>query len=167
MPKWEQAADMQLTAADLGYAVDALVDGAYATDYYTGGDKIDLRIVGEEQFAKQHAGPGVAADRHAHRAARAAGGGGRRANHAAARSRSTTARGSGRSRIQVTPPLDMPLEEAMDRISDADRRAAAGQRRARRAATSINLAGTADKLRSTWNALQLEPASGACSSPTC
>ena len=43
---------MQLTAADLGYAVDALVDGAYATDYYTGGDKIDLRIVGEEQFAK-------------------------------------------------------------------------------------------------------------------
>ena len=52
IPKWEQAADLQLSAADLGYAVDALVDGAYATDYYSGGDKIDLRIVGEEQFAK-------------------------------------------------------------------------------------------------------------------
>ena len=52
MPKLDQAADLQLTAADLGYAVDALVDGAYATDYYSGGDKIDLRIVGEEQYAK-------------------------------------------------------------------------------------------------------------------
>jgi HAE1 family hydrophobic/amphiphilic exporter-1 len=51
-PKWEQAADLQLSAADMGYAVDALVDGANATDYYTGGDKIDLRIIGELQFAK-------------------------------------------------------------------------------------------------------------------
>src|SRR5207249_9284528 len=47
VPKLDQAADLQLTAADLGYAVDALVDGAYATDYFSGGDKIDLRIVGE------------------------------------------------------------------------------------------------------------------------
>ena len=52
VPKLDQAADLQLTAGDLGYAVDALVDGAYATDYYSGGDKIDLRIVGEEQFAR-------------------------------------------------------------------------------------------------------------------
>ncbi|MCI0360115.1 MAG: efflux RND transporter permease subunit, partial [Planctomycetaceae bacterium] len=50
-PKWEQAADLQVTAADLGYAVDALVDGAYATDYYKGGDKIDLRIMAEDRFA--------------------------------------------------------------------------------------------------------------------
>lgn len=40
VPKLDQAADLQLTSADLGYAVDALVDGAYATDYFSGGDKI-------------------------------------------------------------------------------------------------------------------------------
>jgi HAE1 family hydrophobic/amphiphilic exporter-1 len=45
------SADMQVSAADLGYTVDALVDGAYATDYYTGGDKIDLRIMAEDRFA--------------------------------------------------------------------------------------------------------------------
>ena len=52
LSKLEQAADIQVSAADLGYAVDALVDGAYATDYYTGGDKIDLRIMAEDRFAK-------------------------------------------------------------------------------------------------------------------
>src|SRR5688572_30123977 len=50
-PKWEQAADMQVTAEDMGYAVDAFVDGAYATDYYKGGDKIDLRIMADDRFA--------------------------------------------------------------------------------------------------------------------
>ncbi|HTI50635.1 MAG TPA: efflux RND transporter permease subunit, partial [Planctomycetaceae bacterium] len=53
VPKWEQAADMQMTADELGYAVDALVDGAYATDFYSGGDRIDLRIMGEERFARR------------------------------------------------------------------------------------------------------------------
>src|SRR5262249_10324179 len=52
VPKPDQAPALQLTSADLGYAVDALVDGAYATDYFSGGDKIDLRIVGEERYAK-------------------------------------------------------------------------------------------------------------------
>ena len=44
---------MQVSASELGYAVDALVDGAYATDYYYGGDKIDLTIVGHESFIQR------------------------------------------------------------------------------------------------------------------
>ena len=42
MPRWERAADLGVTALDLGYTVNAFVDGAYAGDYFTGGDKIDL-----------------------------------------------------------------------------------------------------------------------------
>ncbi|HEX6987008.1 MAG TPA: AcrB/AcrD/AcrF family protein, partial [Planctomycetaceae bacterium] len=37
-PKLVQAAQMGVSAADLGYTVNALVDGAYAGDYFLGGD---------------------------------------------------------------------------------------------------------------------------------
>ena len=49
----EEAAEMGVSSADLGYAADALIDGAYAGDYYMGGDKIDLMIVGETRYADQ------------------------------------------------------------------------------------------------------------------
>ena len=48
VPKWDRMADVGVTAADLGYTVNSLIDGAYAGDYITGGDKIDLTIVGPE-----------------------------------------------------------------------------------------------------------------------
>ncbi|MCK6459461.1 MAG: efflux RND transporter permease subunit, partial [Planctomycetes bacterium] len=51
LPQWDKAADLGMTAAELGYAVDSLVDGAYAGDYFVGGDKIDLTIVGDESRA--------------------------------------------------------------------------------------------------------------------
>src|SRR3990172_5566460 len=53
VPKWEQAAEMRMSARELGYAVDALVDGAYAADYWDHGDKIDLVIKGEDRFARR------------------------------------------------------------------------------------------------------------------
>jgi HAE1 family hydrophobic/amphiphilic exporter-1 len=150
-PKWVQAADMQLTAADLGYAVDALVDGAYATDYYTGGDKIDLRIVGETQFAKNS--QSVAAMPIATPTGQLVpleavadiqiASGPEQINHRT-RQRAIT--------LQVTPPVTMPLEAAMDLISDQviDPLQASGQLQG---GYGITLAGTADKLRSTWNSL--------------
>ncbi len=49
-PKWEHTADLGLTANDIGYIVDALVDGAYAGDYWHHGDKIDLVIFGQEEY---------------------------------------------------------------------------------------------------------------------
>ncbi len=47
VPKLIESAELGVTSSDLGYTVDALIDGAYATDYYIGGDKIDLTIVGK------------------------------------------------------------------------------------------------------------------------
>ena len=47
-PHWDRVAELGVDATQLGYVVDALVDGAYAADFSTGGEKIDLRIVGEE-----------------------------------------------------------------------------------------------------------------------
>ena len=152
IPKWEQAADMQVSAADLGYTVDALVDGAYATDYYLGGDKIDLRIVGKEQFAKSSqalkslpvatpTGQLVPLEAVAHVEVKS---GPEQINHRT-RQRAIT--------LQVTPSLDMPLEAAMDRITTQviAPLQASGQLQG---GYNVNLAGTADKLRSTWRSLR-------------
>jgi hydrophobic/amphiphilic exporter-1 (mainly G- bacteria), HAE1 family len=152
VPKLEQAADLQITAADLGYAVDALVDGAYATDYYSGGDKIDLRIIGEERFAKSAqsiealpiatpTGQLVPLAAVAHVSIQS---GPEQINHRT-RQRAIT--------LQVTPPVSMPLEAAMDLISAQviDPLQASGELSG---GYGIGLAGTADKLRSTWTSLK-------------
>jgi HAE1 family hydrophobic/amphiphilic exporter-1 len=151
-PKWEQAADMQVTAADLGYAVDALVDGAYATDYYTGGDKIDLRIVGQEQFAKSSqslaslpvATPtGQLVPLEAVANVQIASGP-EQINHRT-RQRAIT--------LQVSPPPNIPLEAAMDMIQKdvIEKMRDSGQLEG---GYGIALGGTADKLSSTWNSLK-------------
>jgi HAE1 family hydrophobic/amphiphilic exporter-1 len=152
VPKLDQAADLQLTAVDLGYAVDALVDGAYATDYFSGGDKIDLRIVGEEKYAKSSqslaslpiatpTGQLVPLEAVANVLIKS---GPEQINHRT-RQRAIT--------LQVTPPLRMPLEQAMDLIDSEviDKLRAGGELGG---GYNINLAGTADKLRSTWTSLK-------------
>ncbi len=53
VPKKEQAAEVGLSAAELGYTVDALVDGARAGDYFLGADKIDVRIVGKDRYVER------------------------------------------------------------------------------------------------------------------
>jgi HAE1 family hydrophobic/amphiphilic exporter-1 len=151
-PKWEQAADMQVSAADLGYTVDALVDGAYATDYFLGGDKIDLRIIGEEQFAKSTqslasipvatpTGQLVPLEAVAEIRLQS---GPEQINHRT-RQRAIT--------LQVSPPPAMPLEAAMDLISDQVVKPLqeSGQLQG---GYGIGLAGTVDKLRSTWASLR-------------
>ena len=47
-----QSAEMGMSASELGYTVDALVDGAYAGDYFQGSDKIDLSIRGRDEFTR-------------------------------------------------------------------------------------------------------------------
>ncbi|MBI5759691.1 MAG: efflux RND transporter permease subunit [Planctomycetales bacterium] len=152
LPKWEQAADLRMTAQDLGYVVDCLVDGAYATDYFIGGDKIDLRIVGEERFARRTqdvkalpiAMPGGELVALGALADVKLSTGPEQINHRS-RQRAIT--------IQVTPPTTMPLEAAMNTIQDqivaplvAGGDLAGGYR--------VDLAGTADKLRATWHSLR-------------
>ncbi len=147
-PKLMQAAQMGVGTRELGYAVNALVDGAYAGDYFLGGDKIDLTIAGKSSFSK---------DIQSLRAMPIAtpigeliplealatiemGSGPEQINHRE-RQRAIT--------IEVSPPPHIPLETAMTKIQEqivapivASGQLAGGYR--------INLAGTADKLRNTW-----------------
>jgi HAE1 family hydrophobic/amphiphilic exporter-1 len=152
VPKWEQAADMQMTADELGYAVDALVDGAYAADFYSGGDRIDLRIMGEERFARRtqdldslpivtRTGELVPLSAIADITLRS---GPEQINHHT-RLRTIT--------IAVSPPANVPLEEAMDIIT-RDVVVPMEKSGELRGGYRIELAGTADKLRSTWTSLR-------------
>jgi HAE1 family hydrophobic/amphiphilic exporter-1 len=152
LPKWDQAADLGVNASDLGYMVDALVDGAYASDYYLGSDKIDLSIIGHQQFITRTqdlemlpiATPSGQLVPLSAVASVRLGTGPEQVNHRE-RQRAVT--------IEVTPPRQVALEDAMDRISaeivqpivDSGELAGLYQ---------INLAGTADKLRATWQAMR-------------
>ena len=48
MKRSREANDVGINSTELGYAVNALIDGAYVTDYFIGGDKIDMVIVTEQ-----------------------------------------------------------------------------------------------------------------------
>lgn len=151
-PRLLQAAEMGITNANLGYTVDALVDGAYATDYFLGGDKIDLTIMGEKRLAESSQGirslpiatpvgelvPLIAI------ADIQLSSGPEQVNHRE-RLRAIT--------IEVTPPPEVALEDAMTLINAEivqpmidSGQLSNGYR--------IGLSGTADKLRDTWKSLQ-------------
>lgn len=152
IPKWDQAADMGVNAADLGYTVDALVDGAYATDYYIGGDKIDLSIVGDEAQAARTQdlsslaiatpmGDLAPLDAVAQVEFRS---GPEQINH---RERQRTIS------IEVTPPSSIPLQEAMDSIRTQILEPMK-EKGAFRGIPEPRLSGTADKLKTTWDSLR-------------
>lgn len=153
VPKWEQAADMHLSADELGYTVDALVDGAYATDFFRGGDRIDLRILGDERFANRtqdlSALPVVTPTGELVPLSAVADielSSGPEQIYRRTRQRAI--------KIEVTPPDTMPLETAMELI---DAKIIKGFREAGKleGGYRINLEGTADKLRSTWGSLRM------------
>lgn len=152
LPKLVQASEMGISASELGYAVNALVDGAYAGDYYIGGDKIDLTIMGQQARASQSQDIGALpvatplqrvvplealADVRIEY-------GPEKVQHRE-RIRAVT--------IMVSPPPEMPLQDAMDRIQSdiISPMVAAGMLGP---GYRINLEGTADKLRQTWLALE-------------
>jgi HAE1 family hydrophobic/amphiphilic exporter-1 len=150
-PKLFQSSAMRINASELGYAVNTLVDGAYATDYYIGSDKVDLTIMGDQammQRSQDLAGLPIATatgeliplsaladvDRSS---------GPEQINHRE-RQRAIT--------IEVSPPESMPLELALDVINEqiidplrAGDQLDGGYR--------IELSGTADKLRATVGSL--------------
>ena len=151
-PHLIQAAEMGMSANELGYTANALIDGAYAGDYFIGGDKIDLTIKGRDDTVRN------AQDVEALPISTPMGqtiplgalakvtmkSGPEQINHRE-RQRAIT--------IQVTPPPEMPLEEAMIKIRDEIVRPIqnSGQLDG---GYRIELAGTADKLNATWQALQ-------------
>jgi hydrophobic/amphiphilic exporter-1 (mainly G- bacteria), HAE1 family len=151
-PRLLESSEMGINASDLGYTVDALIDGAYAGDFFTGGDKIDLTIVGHESFAQRtqdlnelpiatasgqlvplsavadislSSGPEQIARRE--------------------RQRAIT--------IQVTPPVTMALEDAMQQINDSIV-APLHETDMLEGGYLVTLSGTADKLRLAWAALK-------------
>lgn len=152
-PRWEQAAELGLSAEEIGYAVDALVDGAYATDYFIGGDKIDLSIVGREDTAQrtqdleslpiatgtgQVVSLGAVADL-------TLSSGPEQINRRE-RQRAIT--------IQVSPPPEMALEDAMLKIQKEIIAPLENDPEFRRGGYQVGLSGTADKLRTTWLAIR-------------
>ncbi|WP_436715947.1 efflux RND transporter permease subunit [Roseiconus lacunae] len=151
-PRLMQAAEMGVNSSDLGYTVDALVDGAYAADYFLDGDKIDLTIKGETRLAERSqdiralpiATPGGELIPLIALSDVELGSGPEQINHRE-RLRAIT--------IEVSPPPEVALEDAMVQIESQvvqpmidSGRLPPGYR--------VNLAGTADKLRDTWQALR-------------
>ncbi len=151
-PKLLQAAEMGINSSELGFVVDSLVDGAYIGDYFYEGKKIDLTLKGESRFADQThligAAPvatpiGQLVSLNALADVKLSSGP-EQINHRE-RVRSIT--------INVSPPPEVALEDAMINIEDQivtpmrERDALGDNYR-------INLAGTADKLRQTWESLR-------------
>ena len=151
-PKLVQAAEMGFSSQQVGFAADALVDGAYVTDYYLGAKKVDLRVLGEESYTDN------TQDVEALPVATPSGqlvplgalaevsltSGPEQINHRE-RVRAIT--------IEVSPPLDMPLEEAMSliRTNIVEK---LQQSKLLEGGYRVMLAGTADKLDDTWKALR-------------
>jgi len=151
-PKLVQAEEMGMDATALGYAVNALVDGAFAADYFVGGDKIDLTIIGHPQNIVRTqdiekmpiATPGGQLVTLSSLATFKPSSGPEQVNHRE-RQRAIT--------IEVSPPPDMPLELAMQLINDKivtpireSGQLEGGYR--------MTISGTADKLRETWLSLR-------------
>ncbi len=151
-PKLVESSEMGVSASELGYAVDAFVDGAYAGDYFVDGDKIDLTIKGDDSFAGRtqdilslpiatQSGQVVPLSALANVEYSS----GPESIMRRERLRAIT--------ISVTPPLTLPLEEAMQRI-DTEIVSALHQEGVIDGETMISLSGTADKLRDAWDALR-------------
>ena len=150
-PKLFQSEQMGVDATSLGYAVNALVDAAFAADYYIGGDKIDLTIIGNPEDASRSqdlqslpiATPGGQLVPLSSLADIDFDSGPEQVNHRE-RQRAVT--------IEVSPPPEIALEDALNQI-EADIVAPIAASGAIAGGYRIALSGTADKLRDiSWNA---------------
>ncbi len=153
LPRWEKAAELGMSSSELGYAIDALVDGAYAGDYWHEGQKIDLVLFGAEDYA-QHSQdlanlplstPGGKLVTLSSLADVKMGSGPEQVNHVE-RLRAIT--------IQVKPAPGYPLEAAMDTINEKIRMPMLQSPAFQDGQYQIRLAGTADKLDQTRRELQ-------------
>lgn len=151
-PRLEHATELGLTSADIGYIVDALVDGAFAGDYWHEGDKIDLVIFGQSKYIERtqdleqififtpsgdYVPLSTVADIQI-------GVGPEEIDHIE-RERSIV--------VQVIPPRTMPLERALD-IIDTQILKPMVKKGLLGGLYKANLAGTADKLQEARKSLQ-------------
>jgi len=149
IPKLEEAAELGVTASSLGYAVNALVDGAFAGDYWHEGRRIDLVICGDENYASHSHDienlPIRTASGQTVRLSAVAdvvlSRGPEQVNHIE-RQRSIT--------IQLKPAEGIALEAAMKTIDEKVRKVLMQSPRFQSGVYQVRLAGTADKLADTW-----------------
>ncbi len=154
IPKPQQISDLGMNAIELGFTVNALVDGAYVTDYYVGADKIDLVIMGtkEHRSNTQDIESEYISTRNLSEPVRLGAladvvisSGPQQINHRE-RQRAIT--------IQITPPDSISLQESIEIINS---QMIAPLRDSGQLGTDyqISLSGTADKLQQTWDALKI------------
>ena len=147
-----QTAEMGITSTDLGYTVDSLLDGAYAGDFFIGGDKVDLTIKGTEKNAR------VTQDIEMLPVATPSG------QLVPLAALATVSLESGPEQIMrrerqraitisVSPPAEVPLEQAMTVITEQILEPLRAED-ALKGGYTIYLSGTADQLRQSWESLK-------------
>lgn len=152
LPKLVQSRDLGMNASMIGYAVNALVDGAYATDYYLGGDKIDVTLMASDKVVRHSqdleslpiATPSGQLVPLSTVADIRLSSGPEQINHRE-RQRAIT--------IEISPPENIALQDALEIIQNEIIKPLqdAGEFEGGYRAT---LSGAADKLRDTWDALR-------------
>jgi hydrophobic/amphiphilic exporter-1 (mainly G- bacteria), HAE1 family len=152
VPKLIQSRDLGLDASMIGYAVNAMVDGAYATDYYLGGDKIDVTLMASDQVVRHSqdlealpiATPSGQLVPLSTVASIRMSSGPEQINHRE-RQRAIT--------IEISPPEDIALQDALEVIQNDIIRPLQEQGEFD-GGYRATLSGAADKLRDTWDALR-------------
>ena len=151
--KPDQAKALGVTNRELGYAVNALVDGAYAADYFIGSEKIDLVILASEEYtgntqdikdqyiATRNLPAPVRLDALANVSLSS---GPEQVNHRE-RQRAIA--------IEVSPPTELSLEESIEMINEQIVRPLEDEG-VLGVEYKVNLSGTADKLQQTWHMLK-------------
>ncbi len=152
VPDRVRLADLRLSARELGIAVDAFLDGTKASTVNVNGDELDLTVVGKEQevartqdlerlLLRTPTGQTVTIGSVASVGLVA---GPEQINHAE-RERTIS--------IQVSPPEETPLEAAMETIQ-AEVIEPFREQGLIGTDVSVRLAGTADKLRTTFDVMK-------------
>lgn len=152
IPKMEIASEVGFSASELGYAVNALVDGAYASDYLHQGFQIDLTIMGHDKFVthtQDIEGLPIATPIGSVVPVGAVAevinsSGPEQVNHRE-RQRAIT--------VQISPPPGIALEDAIQRI-ESQFLPALRESPLYGPEYNIMLSGTADKLNETWGAMK-------------
>ena len=149
VPKLEQASQLGLSTSAMGYAVNALVDGAFAGDYWHEGRRIDLVIFGDGDYISRTQDlenlpirtPLGQTVRLAAVADVILTTGPEQVNHVE-RLRSIT--------IQLKPREGLALEGALRTVEEKIRKPLMQQPEFQSGLYQVRLAGTSDKLADTW-----------------
>ncbi|GAB4143157.1 MAG: efflux RND transporter permease subunit [Planctomycetaceae bacterium] len=151
--KGEKAGELGVNSEELGFTVNALVDGAYAGDYWHEGRKIDLVIFGPENLSRHThdveslpiATPSGKVVTIGSLAEVKLSQGPESINHSE-RTRTIT--------LRLKPAPGIPLESALDIVNEKIRKPLLESSAFEGGAYQIRLSGTADKLGDTRRALQ-------------